>query len=39
MIIALGFLLFSYSSTSGANFFLPAMCMIAFGGPGAQTAM
>lgn len=37
--IALGSTLFAVSSTDGAPLFLPAMCLIAFGGPGAQNAI
>ena len=37
--IAAGSILFACSSMEGAPLFLPAMCLIAFGGPGAQNAI
>ena len=39
ILIALGFFLFSISDINGYDFFAPSMCLIAFGGPGAQSAM
>ena len=39
IVIALGFTLFAYSDLAEFDFFVPAMCMIAFGGPGAQSAI
>ena len=37
--ILVGFILFSYSDEKTFNFFTLAMCLIAFGGPGSQSAM
>jgi nitrate/nitrite transporter NarK len=38
-LISIGFLLFSYSEETTFNFFSLSMCLIAFGGPGSQSAM
>lgn len=37
--ILIGSALFSFSDTEHFNLFIPAMCMISFGGPGTQTAI
>ena len=38
-LIFVGFLLFSLSNSSNFNYFAISMCMISFGGPGAQSAI
>ena len=39
LLIVIGFLLFSFSNEDTFPMFVPAMCLIAFGGPGAQSAI
>jgi MFS family permease len=39
LVIASGFFIFSLPSTSELQLFMPGMCLIAFGGPGAQSAI
>ena len=39
LLICLGFFLFSISDSVKNNYFAVSMCLIAFGGPGAQTSM